>query len=231
MKRQLGSVRRAVAERFGVDWYSRPSLHGIEDRLDQLFEGARGGYFIEAGAFNGLAQSNTYWLERMRGWRGVLVEPVPQHFEACRARRRATAVQAALVDSAHDGSPVTIRHAGLMSIVHGAQGSIEGDDAQIAAGLAVQPGVETFEVQVPARTLTNVLVEVNAPSTIGLLSLDVEGFEPQVLDGLDVGRFAPRFVLVEMNRPDEVDRWMTANGYELVDGAFTMQDALYRRTT
>jgi hypothetical protein len=31
-----------------------------------------------------------------------------------------------------------------------------------------------------------------------LLSLDVDGFEPQVLAGLDLGRQAPRFILVEI---------------------------------
>jgi hypothetical protein len=35
------------------------------------------------------------------------------------------------------------------------------------------------------------------------MSLDVEGYEPQVLRGLDLERHAPRFLLVEMHDIDE----------------------------
>ena len=37
----------------------------------------RKGFFIEAGANDGVTQSNTLFFERHRGWRGLLVEPIP----------------------------------------------------------------------------------------------------------------------------------------------------------
>jgi hypothetical protein len=51
---------------------------------------------------------------------------------------------------------------------------------------------------VPARTLSSLLDEMDAPE-VDLLSLDVEGHEPQALRGLDLDRHAPRFVLVEIH--------------------------------
>ena len=62
---------------------------------------------------------------------------------------------------------------------------------------AVVQEAPEHEFTVPARTLSSVLDEANAPE-IDLLSLDVEGFEPQVLAGLDLDRHAPRFILVEI---------------------------------
>jgi hypothetical protein len=53
---------------------------------------------------------------------------------------------------------------------------------------------------VPARTLSSLLDEVGAPE-VDLLSLDVEGYEPHVLAGLDLERHAPRYVLVEIRDP------------------------------
>jgi hypothetical protein len=50
---------------------------------------------------------------------------------------------------------------------------------------------------VPARTLSSILDEVAAPD-VDLLSLDVEGFEAEVLEGLDLDRHRPRYVLVEV---------------------------------
>ena len=52
-------------------------------------------------------------------------------------------------------------------------------------------------MQAPGRTLTEVLDEVGAPE-VDLLSLDLDGFEPQALAGLDLDRHAPRYILVEV---------------------------------
>ena len=53
-----------------------------------------------------------------------------------------------------------------------------------------------LEVRGP-RTLTSVLEEARAPE-VDLLSLDVEGYEADVLRGLDFERWAPRYLLVEV---------------------------------
>jgi hypothetical protein len=49
---------------------------------------------------------------------------------------------------------------------------------------------------VPARTLQSVIDDAGLTS-IDLLSLDVEGYEPQVLDGLDLARCRPTYIVVE----------------------------------
>lgn len=220
-------VRRSLHERVGSDRYSRPSLHGIEDDLGRLFP-KRGGYFIEAGANDGFAQSNTYWLERLRGWRGVLVEPVPLLARECRRNRPHAQTFACALVADPETHTVTMTAAGLMSLVAGARGSDDEDARHLAAARAVQPGVETYAVEVPARTLTSVLDEAGAPPEPDLLSLDVEGYEGEVLRGLDFGRYAPRFVLVEANFESEVDSLMRGAGYERLEPP-TPKDALYRR--
>ena len=51
-------------------------------------------------------------------------------------------------------------------------------------------------MHVPTRTLTSILDETRTP-VIDLLSLDVEGYELEVLKGLDFARYSPRFLLIE----------------------------------
>lgn len=51
------------------------SLNGLDEKLAPYLN-FKGGIFIEAGANNGIRQSNTYYLEAVRGWKGILVEPV-----------------------------------------------------------------------------------------------------------------------------------------------------------
>ena len=48
----------------------------------------RGGFFVECGALNGHFLSNTFFLERQRGWSGLLVEPDPREYAQLRGLGR-----------------------------------------------------------------------------------------------------------------------------------------------
>jgi FkbM family methyltransferase len=152
------------------------------------------GVFVEAGANDGIKQSNTYYLERKRNWSGVLVEPVPELAARCVRNRPGSKVAAvALVPPELHGQNVEIVDVDLMSVVHGSRSV--GDEAEhVAAGELVQ-GVRRRTLSVPGRTLSSVLDEMRIEQ-VDLLSLDLEGYEVQALYGLE-GRHRPSFVLVE----------------------------------
>ena len=61
-------------------------LNGMDLRLAELL-GREDGVFVEAGANDGVSQSNTLLLERSHGWSGLLIEPVPSFAERCRRNR------------------------------------------------------------------------------------------------------------------------------------------------
>jgi FkbM family methyltransferase len=194
-RKGIGRAVRKRLEARGSDRLSRPALHDMDRKLDALID-RDGGFFVEAGANDGFTQSNTYWLERFRGWRGILVEPMPTHHaELRRERPQATIVHAALVPAGHEGPTVRMQFGDLMSSVHGSHGDAEAEREWAAPGLAVG-WRDGYEADVPARTLTSILDEHRAPE-VDLLSLDVEGFEPQALQGIDFARHAPRWILVE----------------------------------
>lgn len=178
----------------GSDRLSRPAAFELDRQLDAIIDCDQG-YFVEAGANDGYQQSNTYWLEKFRGWRGLLVEPMPELAdEARRNRSRSTVVQSALVPPDGRGT-VRMRFGDLTSAVAGTQ-----PDDWMDQGLAFG-WREAYELDVPARTLSDVLEEVGAPD-VDLLSLDVEGYEAQALRGLDLDRHRPRFILVEIHQPE-----------------------------
>ena len=73
------------------------------------------------------------------------------------------------------------------------------------------------------------LDEHHAPE-VDLLSLDLEGYEPHALEGLDLTRRAPRWILVEAHGDDDRDRIEAVLGGRYVaEGRFSPWDMLYRR--
>ena len=45
------------------------------------------GFFIELGANDGISESNTYFFERFRNWKGVLIEPILHNYLSCKKNR------------------------------------------------------------------------------------------------------------------------------------------------
>lgn len=216
--------RRRLFERLGLTRYSRPALFDIDRKLEPYLS-KTGGFFVEAGANDGYTQSNTYYLERFRNWTGVLIEPLPAAYERCRRERpRSKVFCCALVADGHDGGPVPMLASNLTSLVRGAMKSPQADETHSRDGAQVQRTV-VEEIEAPARTLTSVLDEAGA-GRIDFLSLDVEGFELQVLNGLDFGRFRPAYILVEARFREEIDDRLLPM-YEIA-GELSHHDVLYR---
>ncbi len=229
-RQRVAQARRRTYERLGSDRLSRPALHDMDRKLERYLS-MENGFFIEAGANDGHSQSNTYFLERFRGWRGVLIEPIPELYELCvRERPSSQVFNCALIAANDPSEQVSFRYGGLMSMVAGSLGLPVDEETHVASGMQFgwdQP----YTLVVPGRTLSSVLDEANAPDEIDFFSLDVEGYEAQVLAGLDFDRHAPRFVLVEMHDPSAVRaeiEEVLGDRYEQVDQLSPL-DFLYRR--
>jgi hypothetical protein len=72
-------------------------------------------------------------------------------------------------------------------------------------------------IEVPVRTLDDILTEARAPAGFDLLSVDVEGHELEVLSGFDFARWRPRLVLLEDHVGNlKKHRFLRAAGYRLI---------------
>jgi FkbM family methyltransferase len=215
-------ARREAAEARGQDHLSRPALHQLDMKLNAIID-RDGGFFVEAGANNGYTQSNTYWLERFRGWRGLLVEPMPElALEARLSRPGASVFQCALTE---DDAQVLRMHFGdLMSVVDGARAPGWTDFGNVLGWR------DPYELDVDGRTLSSLLDEIDAPE-VDLLSLDVEGFEGPALRGLELERHAPRFILVEIHdrERDHPPVEAVLGGHYLAHSWLSPMDLLYVR--
>ena len=118
---------------------------------------------------------------------------MPELAREAKRERRARVFNCALVASDFEEDSLTLRYGGLMTVV---AGSTPNDRDWVAAAHAVAQEEPEHDFEVPARTLSSLLDEARA-TQVDLMSLDVEGYEAQVLRGLDFERHAPRFLIVE----------------------------------
>jgi FkbM family methyltransferase len=176
---------------------------GREQELVRIFfAGVRSGFFVEVGANRPRDQSQTWHLEQL-GWTGILIEPQPDLAgDLCRARS-AKVFAVACSSPENAGRRMQLHVAGPLSAL---------DRDRMAPG-AQPEGV----VEVPVRTLDDILLEAHAPVGFDFLSIDVEGHELEVLSGFDFALWRPRLVLLEDHVGNlSKHRFLRAAGYRLV---------------
>ncbi len=217
---------RGVLESVGISRYSRLGKYQL-DWILQAYLPSKG-VFLEVGAIDGLYASNTYYLEKICGWTGVLVEPVPHFFRKCVKRRKKSKVfNCALVSGDYKQPTVQMVFAGCgeTAVKSPISSDLKSEDIEGPANW----GRDRYEFEATARTLSSVLEEAGAPE-IDFFSLDVEEYEIQVLNGLDMARFRPRWILVECLTPEskeEMLSYLAARNYEFV-AQVTPRDLLWR---
>jgi FkbM family methyltransferase len=168
----------------------------------EFFSAARCGFFVEVGANRPRQESQTWHLEQL-GWTGVLIEPQPDLADELRRARSARVFAVACSSPANAGRRMRLHVAGALSAL---------DRERMAPGARAERVIE-----VPVRTLDDILVEARAPVGFDFLSIDVEGHELEVLSGFDFARWRPRLVLLEDHVGSLVKhRFVEAAGYRLI---------------
>lgn len=192
IRSRLKNTRNFILEHLGIGWYAQPAFNGMDKKLAKYLPSK--GIFVEAGAHDGISQSNTYYLEKIKGWKGILVEPVEGNFKACvKNRPNSKVYNCALVSFECREKNLKMSYLGLMSFVSEIFPNEQEKNNKVAQ---LEKYEKSFEFEVQARTL-NSLVEDSGFTKIDFLSLDVEGYELEVLKGLDFDKYLPTFMLIE----------------------------------
>jgi FkbM family methyltransferase len=182
------------------------ALNNLDKKLLQYIN-YNNGFYIECGANDGVDQSNTWHFEKIKNWHGILIEAHPEIFRELKKNRdkRNILVNKFLVSNNYKSQRVNISNNDLMSKFSTTN---EGSSFSTSA------------------TLTEVLKNSNAPKLIDLFSLDVEGYEFEVLEGIDFKNFKFKYFLIETNNFNNLNNYLNAKKYKFID-KFSNHDYLF----
>ena len=173
------------------------------------------GYYIECGANDGVNQSNTWYLEKKLGWKGILIEPVDKAFSQLKNNR--------------SSKNVFINKA-LKSFSYSKNFTILKLNPKDTLSTRSTPDdvKDRIDIKVKVDNLNSVLKKSKAPKIIDFFSLDVEGDELEVLKGIDFKIFKFKYILIETFQPKKIRVYLKRYRYKCVKKISLRNDYLFK---
>ena len=183
---------------------------------EELFKGAKNGVFCDVGAHDGVDSSNTYYFEKELDWTGICIEAKPGNFDKLKRNRTCIIVDGAAYN--RDGEISFTSNDGYTNMSSGvteAYNQMHQNRIQRELG---QHGGESKQITVPCFKLAS-LFEKHNISVVDYLSIDTEGSELQVLQGIDFNKIHVNVIDYEVNYPNSpehkyISQLLLGNGFQ-----------------
>lgn len=158
-----------------------------QDQLvyDNFFKGKKDGFFCDIGGNHPLKINNTLYFEEL-GWNGIVFEPLPYMASLWAEHRKAKLFPFALSDTEGDVE---------FTVIHG-NNDWEDMLSYIDSTAKADYEYKKESIIVKTKLLKNILEDENI-TQIDYMSIDVEGHELNVLQGIDFKRVRVNVITIE----------------------------------
>jgi FkbM family methyltransferase len=154
----------------------------------------KNGFFVEAGACDGLIFSNTFFLEKDYNWSGICCEPNINYFNLLKNNRKCLFDNRALYEK--DELEIEFFPA---NEIGGTFQDFKEEPSRIIERTKFLP------YKVKTVSLNTLLDQHNAPSQIDYISLDTEGSELKILQNFNFNKYKVKIFSVEHNTEQRKD--------------------------
>jgi FkbM family methyltransferase len=157
-----------------------------EDAILRIYLPEKKGFYLDIGAGRPITGSNTYAMY-LRGWSGLCVEPITVNARLLRALRRRDKVLNILVG----------RHETAIDFWEFEPYEYSTADESVAKKVLGYEGIRLLGFSKKIVRPLSDIAPVSSPMEASLLSVDVEGFDLEVLKSNNWESFYPRVICVE----------------------------------
>jgi FkbM family methyltransferase len=173
----------------------------------------RNGYFIDIGAHDGLWYSNTYYLEKELGWKGICVEPDKDMFNKLKLIRDCICINKAVYDQNTEVEFVSVEEINTPEGIRGIRTCLS----------KLYPKINGNSQFTETITMEKLMTDNNSPSNIDYISIDTEGAEYEILSGFPFNKYKVKLWTIEHNQflddsqlKKKIRRIMRINGYHVL---------------
>lgn len=151
-----------------------------QDLLVLFLLGNNPGYFVEFGACDGMFLSNTFLLERVYRWNGLLIEPLKYYHKNLEINRKCKIEKLCISDKSNEKV--------VFSEVKGFEFHSGISEHCFNDEFAKKRLINQIQYEVDTISLSDVLNKHDAPHIIDYMSIDTEGSELAILEAYDFSR-------------------------------------------
>jgi FkbM family methyltransferase len=159
--------------------YQQSKAQLFQDILVDHLLKKENGFYCEVGACDGLIHSNTFFLEKIKNWKGILCEPASFWLENLKINRPNSIIESTPIFPDHKYNVNFVEKQGGRSFV----------DFQKK---------EKAINKTNTLSLTDLFVK-NSVKEVDYLSIDTEGSEYEILTSLNFEKFRPKIITIEHN--------------------------------
>lgn len=171
----------------GVQYYSQVYQDYYLDHY--IFHGKENGIFLDVGGNDPVKINNTYFFERNRNWSGLAFEPMPKMNQRWKELRKVECIQVALG-----------RQSGEIEFCEYKEDSMSGIASEVD-----YDGEVANHYKVKVATLEEILRSYKI-THVDFMTLDVEGTEFDVLNGINFDEVSIDYIVIENNKGDEKEK-------------------------
>jgi len=181
------------------------AYHQLDKKLLK-YVNYKNGFYIDCGANDGVNQSTTWYFEKYLNWNGILIEPIPNVFNELKKNRSKNNYfyNTALTNFNYNSKTIKF----IFNKEDTLTGSIFSSNQYLK---------KTQTIEVKATTLDQIIKKNKSSKLIDLFSLDVEGYEFEVLNGINYDDTKFKFFLIETEFPEKLINFMSKKNYTFVE--------------
>lgn len=190
--------------------------HNLDQKLCE-FLNYKNGFFVELGANDGIRQSNTFYFEKNLNWNGILIEPIKTKFIKCKKNRshKNFFFNNACVSFDFKEDEIKMIYSDLMTTIDDDRVINKVDSMKHAqeGKQYLQENEIINKFYIKTITLHKIFDDVKAPRLMDFLSLDVEGTEFEVLNGINFSIYNFKYIMVESRNDEHLIDYLESKDY------------------
>lgn len=172
------------------------------------------GFYIECGANDGVNQSNTWYFEKKLRWKGLLIEPIKSVFNELKKNR---SHENFFINKAL--RPISYKKKTIILNIN---------TKDTLTTRSTLDNLDRRKVKVRSTNLNYILKKIKAPREIDFFSLDVEGDEFKVLNGVNFMKYSFKYILIECNKIKEMKKFLSKYNYKYEKKMSSGHDYLFK---